>query len=579
MEKNRLAWESGPWGAGNSRPQARKSLLGLVALVLFIGLVFTPFPYSHAPNRILGSFRENSYNAYDSWCPLSDPVVSHNDSLKESEHLFSDVQRSLQVKRLSTAVRVPTESYDDNGEVDEDPRWETFLKFHSVLEHLFPLVHSQLELRKVNRFGLHYEWKGSDDLLKPILFMAHQDVVPADAGSAWTYPPYDGYYDGTFVWGRGAADCKNVLIGILSVIEDLISQSFQPRRTIVLSFGFDEETGGERGATKLSEALVEKWGPDSFLFILDEGGMGLQTVGDILYAYPAVGEKGYYDVQVTLGVQGGHSSKPPPHSGIGIMSDAVLALEGKTYSPRLPKWSPFRRVLECKAKHSPDKVQPWLRESLLHDREEEIARKLSDEIGEEKWLMQTSQAVDVISGGIKVNALPETVKVSINHRIAIHESQDNVNQHIRQVLEPIAEKYGLVFKGIDPPGEGPDVDDIDITGTLELSVLQTLPIAPLSPTDNNVWAIFSGTLRSVFESTESGKGKTVVPVGNVMTGNTDTTHYWDLTHNIYRYSPARDGTRLNVHAIDERMEITAHLEGMRLYYDLIRNFDSWDDDE
>lgn len=51
-----------------------------------------------------------------------------------------DEQLALQVKRLSAAVQVPTESYDDNGEVDEDPRWETFQQFHNVLQDLFPLV-------------------------------------------------------------------------------------------------------------------------------------------------------------------------------------------------------------------------------------------------------------------------------------------------------------------------------------------------------------------------------------------------------------------------------------------------------
>lgn len=405
--------------------------------------------------------------------------------------------------------------------------------------------------------------------MKPILFMAHQDVVPAGVWSKWTYPPFAGHYDGSFVWGRGAADCKNVLIGILSAVEALLSQSFVPRRTVVLSFGFDEESGGMKGALMLSQALVEEWGRDSFLLALDEGGMGVQTVGDVLYAYPGVGEKGYYDVQLTLEVQGGHSSRPPPHTGIGIMADVIMAFEGQPYQPCLTDSSPFRRVLECKAKYSPDRVQPWLRDALLHAGNEEIAQKLAAELGEEKWLMQTSQAVDVIVGGIKVNALPETVQLMVNHRIAMHESVEFVNQHMRDILEPIARKYELDFSGLDMSSV--DVKDIDTStvskGTLEMKSLQTLPPAPISPTGNNsVWAVFSGTLRHVFETTESGRGKTVVPVGNIMTGNTDTIHYWNVTRNIYRYTPSRDGTRLNAHAIDERMEMTAHLEGIRVYY-------------
>ncbi|KAI1482302.1 carboxypeptidase S [Daldinia eschscholtzii] len=522
----------------------------------------------------------HSYNSDpEQWCPLPDVAVPEDDSLKPSEHFINSEQLELQVQRLSAAVRVPTESYDDNGDVDEDPRWKPFEDFHQVLKQLFPLVHSQLELRKVNRYGLLYTFKGTDTSKKPILFTAHQDVVPAGTASRWTYPPYEGHFDGSFIWGRGAADCKNVLIGILSAIEDLLSQSFVPRRTIVLAFGFDEETGGVRGAAALNQSLVEEWGPESFLFVLDEGGMGIQSQGDVLYAYPGVGEKGYYDIQLTLEVKGGHSSRPPRHTGIGIMADAIVALENEPYAPRLTHSNPFRRVLECRTKYSPEAVQPWLRDALLSGDEYEIAKKLAEEETEEKWLLQTSQAIDVINGGIKVNALPENVEFQVNHRIALHESAQYIDSHIQKVLDPIIRKYDLELHF--NTRNGSDSEELDTetisSGILKAKGLQVIDIAPISATDNNVWRIFSGTIRHIFESTESGTGKTVVPAGNIMTGNTDTVHYWNLTDNIYRFTPSRNGTRLNQHGIDERMGLTAHLEGIRLYYDLIRNFDSWED--
>ncbi|OIW26897.1 putative vacuolar carboxypeptidase Cps1 [Coniochaeta ligniaria NRRL 30616] len=509
------------------------------------------------------------------WCPLPDVVAPRDDGLKPSEHLMGSTQRDLQVRRLSSAVQVPTESYDDNGDVDDDPRWATFGDFHSLLVELFPLVHSSMDLQKVNRYGLLYTLNGSEPSLKPLLFMAHQDVVPADGSSGWTYPPYAGYYDGSFVWGRGSSDCKNVLIGLLSAIESLLSQSFSPRRTIVLSFGFDEETGGKRGATELSQALVKAWGRDSFLLAMDEGGMGVQSLGDdVMYAYPGVGEKGYHDVELELRVRGGHSSRPPRHTGIGVMADVIPALEEARYEPRLTGSNPFRRVLECRAKYSPEQVEPWVHD-MLRSGGEDLSRAMAEELGDEQWLVQTSQAVDVVVGGIKVNALPESVRLMINHRVMMHESIDFVNQHIHNALALVVQKHNLVFKSIGDKNESTSSGG----GVLSMRALQTLPPAPLTPTGNNsVWQIFSGTLRQVFETTDAGRGKTVVPVGNIMTGNTDTVHYWDVTRNIYRYSPARDGTRLNAHAIDERMEVTAHLEGVRVYYDLIRNFDGWDEE-
>lgn len=50
--------------------------------------------------------------------------------------------------------------------------------------------------------------------------MAHEDVVPVNPGTLnqWTYPPFEGVVDGEWVWGRGAADCKNQ-VGTAGLLE------------------------------------------------------------------------------------------------------------------------------------------------------------------------------------------------------------------------------------------------------------------------------------------------------------------------------------------------------------------------
>ncbi|KAJ4362255.1 hypothetical protein N0V83_010348 [Neocucurbitaria cava] len=526
-----------------------------------------------------GIIHQPVYGDPDTWCLIPDVVTPPDDSLLSSDHFNEPNVLKKQVQRLSAAVKVPTESFDDNGEVDEDPRWSTFDEFHAVLEELFPLIYDRYKPTKVNRYGLIYTLNGTDETRKPLLLTAHQDVVPAGPTSGWRYPPFSPHYDGSFLWGRGSTDCKNVLIGILSALEDLISQGFTPTRSIVLAFGFDEEAGGYRGAGTLGKKLSADWGSDSFEFILDEGGMGVQEVGDIVYALPGVAEKGYHDIELTLQTTGGHSSKPPPHTGIGIMADMVVALEKHPYVPRLTHSNPFRRVLECRATYSPSEVEPWLKRALSSGDENEVAARIAESAPMERWLMQTSQAVDIIEGGVKVNALPERVMVLINHRIAPHDSIELVNQHVHDVLDPIAASYGIQI--LKPNVSASDDQTATSTGTLNLSFPQSLEVAPISPTDNQVWSVFAGTLRSVFQGPFSTSLETVdrrrrvIPVGNIMTGNTDTQHYWNLTKNIYRFTPAREGSRVNTHGADERMRMDAHIEGIQLYYDLIRNFDKW----
>ena len=104
--------------------------------------------------------------------------------------------------------------------------------------------------------------------------MGHQDVVPVnpDTVSEWTHPPFSGYSDGKLLWGRGSSDDKNGLIGILSTVETLIENGFKPTRSIVLSFGFDEEASGPQGAERLADFLLEKYGENAFALLVDEGG-------------------------------------------------------------------------------------------------------------------------------------------------------------------------------------------------------------------------------------------------------------------------------------------------------------------
>lgn len=89
------------------------------------------------------------------------------------------------------------------------------------------------------------------------------DVVPVESQTIkeWKHGPYSGYYDGrqtlyprealypliipgTWIWGRGSCDDKSDLIRQLLAIDSLLKQGFSPARTLILSYGFDEESKG-----------------------------------------------------------------------------------------------------------------------------------------------------------------------------------------------------------------------------------------------------------------------------------------------------------------------------------------------
>lgn len=176
-------------------------------------------------------------------CQQLDPLFpSSTEKLDEAfEFLSSESFRNASILRHSGAVQLATESFDDMGEIGEDTRWDVFYPFAEYLAATFPKVHTELQLEKINTHGLLFTWQGSQTDLKPLVLMAHQDVVPVPKSTvdAWTHPPFSGFFDGKSIWGRGSTDCKNQLIAVLESVEELLTAGFLPQRTVILSFGFD----------------------------------------------------------------------------------------------------------------------------------------------------------------------------------------------------------------------------------------------------------------------------------------------------------------------------------------------------
>ncbi|KAG4220827.1 hypothetical protein PC116_g30694 [Phytophthora cactorum] len=72
-------------------------------------------------------------------CDIPPAVDPSKDGLPAARDIFSGNEALLlQVKRHSTIVKIPSISYDDNGEPGEDPRWDVFYDLHRALAALYP---------------------------------------------------------------------------------------------------------------------------------------------------------------------------------------------------------------------------------------------------------------------------------------------------------------------------------------------------------------------------------------------------------------------------------------------------------
>ncbi|KAF5350772.1 hypothetical protein D9758_010392 [Tetrapyrgos nigripes] len=496
------------------------------------------------------------------------------------DNLWTELQRDLEAKEfkekvvewLSGAIQVPTEMFDDMGPVDQDPRWKNRKLFHEYLVQAFPLIHSNqhITLQKVNTYGLLYTWEGSEAALKPIVMAAHQDVVPVNSETIdeWTYPPYSGHFDGERIWGRGANDDKSGLIGIFTAVETLLSRSFVPARTIIFPFGFDEEGGGFQGAKELGKVLVDIYGEDSFAFVIDEGGGFAEQFGR-QFATPGIAEKGSLTVQLNIATPGGHSSVPPDHTSIGILSRLLVEFENNPFDVALSRSSPLYAQLQCFAQHA-STLSPALKNTIKRSISSDKAlEELEKEVFKTRlWkaMSGTTQAIDVIHGGVKSNALPEQA------------SSSDVETHDTRILTPLAESFNLTFSAFGKlvSEGGPSSGKLDLES---LSTRQPLEPAPVTPLDSTAFQLLSGTIRSTFAThrglfhgdSEDDEEKSVVVAPGMPTGNTDTRFYWKLSRNIFRYK--HHHSESSAHTVNEFIEVDSYLEMIRFYLTLILNTD------
>ncbi|KAI5949214.1 hypothetical protein KGF57_004812 [Candida theae] len=526
----------------------------------------------------------------DALCPIV--PKAHPDGIhspKLIQYILNDDKFHREERdRLLGAIQIPTEVYDDmeipksandsESLLKLEPRWKPFYKLHEYLEKTYPLAHKHLKVEKINHLGLVYTWKGGDSDKKPIILAAHQDVVPVQKATLdqWTYPPFKGGFDGEYLFGRGVSDCKNLLIGLLTTIELLLERGeFKPERTIILAFGYDEESRGT-GAAEISKHLLSRYGADSILQIIDEGNEAYEEIEGLKLILPATGEKGYLDSVIELYTPGGHSSVPPKHTSIGIMAQLITEIENDAFSPLLTQVNPLMGELFCLAEHSPildkDVKRNILKAQVDANANKQVVEYLDANL-ETKYLITTSQAIDIVEGGVKSNALPEHVSILVNSRISVEESVQDVIDKYHFHIESIAKKFNLGFilngEEVIAPGK---------QGYFNYSLVEPLEPAPVSPINGESWNLFGGALRYLYEDLVFPKSNdTFIVAPFLSTGNTDTKSYWDLSRNIYRYQPGLPFKHSGVHSVDERLLFDGHFHIIAFYYYYLQIIDEADD--
>ena len=423
----------------------------------------------------------------------------------------------------------------------EDPRLnaDQFLGLHTLLQQRFPKAHAALKRELVGELSLLYIWPGADAKARPILLMAHQDVVPISPGteSTWQAPPFAGEIRNGFVWGRGAWDDKSQLIAQMEAVEMLLASGFQPRNTIYFSFGADEEVGGLRGALEIAKLLQARGVKLSF--VIDEG---LVITEGILpgLARPAalvgIAEKGYLSVALKVPAPAGHSSMPPGkgESAIALMSAALRRLDDQQFPASISGVA--REMFETVAPEMAGfsryaLTNLWLFGPLVQAQLEKGASTNA--------MLRTTTALTVFNAGNKDNVIPGQADATVNFRLLPGDTSEDVMRHVKATV-----------------GSG----RFDIT-----AMPYSSEPSPVTPTGSDSYQLISRTIRSVFADTIVAPG--------LMIGATDSRHFTAISDHIYRFSPvrARAEDLPRFHGTDERISTGNLAELVRFYHQLLRN--------
>ncbi|MGD8320005.1 MAG: M20/M25/M40 family metallo-hydrolase [Gemmatimonadota bacterium] len=374
--------------------------------------------------------------------------------------------------------------------------------------------------------------RGRDSGKKPVLLLAHIDVVEADPADwspdikPFTFMERDGYY-----YGRGITDNKDeASIDIANLIR-MKKEGFVPDRDIIVALTADEEGGPRNGVDFLLTEHRDLIGDAAFA--LNEGGGGMSKDGRRISNNVQASEKKYLSFTFEATNPGGHSSLPVKKNAIYDLSQALLAVQGYDFPVML------NEVTTAFFSRSADLVGGEMGEAMRrivqNPEDAGAAAILAKEPGYNSRLRTTCVAT-MLQGGHAPNALPQDAKATVNCRILPDHDPDVVAAKLRELAAP----YDVT---VTPQGEARPSPPSPLTDEV---------LGPIQRITEDMWP-----------------GVTVLPV--MSTGATDGLYLRREGIPVYGVSGIfGDMDDVRAHGQDERIRIEDYVQGQEFLYRLVK---------
>jgi acetylornithine deacetylase/succinyl-diaminopimelate desuccinylase-like protein len=377
--------------------------------------------------------------------------------------------------------------------------------------------------------------RGRDRSAKPILLLAHIDVVEAKRDD-WTRDPFKLVEEGGWFYARGASDDKSMAAIFTDSLVRYRNEGYVPRRDIKLALTCGEETAGA-GLFDSVRWLV-KTRPEVLdaAFAINEGAGGtLDRDGKPVALEIQAGEKVYQDFALEASDPGGHSSLPKPGNAIVRLSAGLARLGAHNFPIGL---NPVTRAyFEAMSSRVDPAIGADMKSVLKTPPDEGAAKRLWTADPAWNAMLRTTCIVSQIQGGHAPNAIPQHVKANVNCRILPGVPVTDVQAEIVRVLAD----DGIA---VTPVGEG---------GVLS-------PIPPLTES-------ILGPARQV--AAEIWPGVALVPA--MLPGYTDGKFLNPAGVPTYGISGLFEDSEGNyIHGLNERMRVKSLMDGRRFLYEVVK---------
>src|SRR4051794_7402326 len=296
---------------------------------------------------------------------------------------------------------------------------------------------------------------------KPILLLAHLDVVPAKRED-WSFDPFklteqDGYY-----YARGSGDDKFMAAAFVANMIRYKQEGYKPDRDIILALETDEEildanALGIRWLLKNHRDLI-----DAEFALNEGGGVGLKD-GKAIRNHVQTTEKVYLSYQLDVKNRGGHSSIPVRDNAIYRLAEGLVRLSKFSFPQKINETTRayFERIAQFESEQTAADIR-----AALSDKPDPSAMSFTRLAANPFYNAQlrTTCVATMLEGGHAINALPQLASASVNCRVMPGEEVKGVKATLERVL---ADEQIVVTQLNQPVLSAPSALHEEIMGAIE----------------------------------------------------------------------------------------------------------------